>query len=210
MMHKPVIVIGGGGHAKTCIDLLLRQNYSILGYVDVTNQGSLFGQIPYLGDDSVILRYEPNEVALVNGVGKIGHSLKRSEIFLEFQAKKYRFETLIHDTAVVSSFALISKGVQIMAGSIIQAGAFLGENVIVNTRATVDHDCQIGAHTHISPGVILCGSVSIGEHTHVGAGATIIQGLSIGKSVVVGAGSLVLKPVMEGITLYGVPAKEVK
>ncbi|ANY66976.1 sugar acetyltransferase [Paenibacillus sp. BIHB 4019] len=208
MKSKSCIIIGGGGHAKVCADLLLRQEYKILGYVDVSDKGLLLDTIPYLGNDSVVLSFNPSEVALVNGVGKLGSSLVRSELYLNFTSQNYVFETIIHDSAIVSSFVQIEPGAQIMAGAIVQAGSYLGENAIINTRGVLEHDCRVGAHVHISPGAILCGNVSIGEHTHIGAGATVIQGMSVGRHAIVGAGALVRKPVLNQTTVYGVPAEE--
>ncbi|SFF46136.1 UDP-perosamine 4-acetyltransferase [Paenibacillus algorifonticola] len=208
MRSKSFIIIGGSGHAKVCADLLLRQECKILGYVDVSDQGLLLGSIPYLGDDSVVFSFDPSEVALVNGVGKLGSSLKRSELYINFTSQNYIFETIIHDSATVSSFVEIKPGAQIMAGAIVQAGSYLGENVIINTRVVIEHDCKVGEHAHISPGAILCGNVSIGEHTHIGAGATVIQGMSVGRHALVGAGALVRKPVLDQTTVYGVPAEE--
>jgi len=72
----------------------------------------------------------------------------------------------------------------------------------------VDHDCQIGDHVHIAPGAALSGSVMMGEGCHVGVGATVMQGKTIGQGAVVGAGAVVVDDVAPGVTVYGVPARE--
>jgi acetyltransferase-like isoleucine patch superfamily enzyme len=74
----------------------------------------------------------------------------------------------------------------------------------------VDHDCIIGDHAHIAPGVTLSGGVIVGERTHIGTGATVIQGIHIGESSLVGAGALILKDVPQSVTVMGVPAKVLK
>ena len=51
------------------------------------------------------------------------------------------------------------------------AAPSIGANSIVNTRASVDHDCRIGETVHIAPGVTLSGAVTIGDGTHIGTGA---------------------------------------
>ena len=48
-----------------------------------------------------------------------------------------------------------------MAGVVIQSGSVIGDNVIVNTNASVDHDCRIGQHVHLAPGVVVCGNVCV-------------------------------------------------
>lgn len=96
-----------------------------------------------------------------------------------------------------------------MAGAVIQPDVTIGANVLINTRASVDHDCRIGDHAHLAPGTTLCGGVCVGHTTHIGAGATVIQGVQIGNRCLIGAGSLVLRDVADGKKAYGVPAKEV-
>jgi len=90
---------------------------------------------------------------------------------------------------------------------VVQPAVRVGENTILNTRCSVDHDCVIGAHSHIAPGAILCGSVRVGSGTHVGAGAVVIEGLRIGDAVVIGAGAVVIADVPDGATVVGVPAR---
>lgn len=207
-MDNPVIILGGGGHAKVCIDLLIRQNREIIGYTAPKPEGVLPGNVPYLGEDSVVLSYKQEDISLVNGIGMIGTSQLRSTIYKQFSSQKFSFATLTHDSAIVSQFAEIQEGVQIMAGAIVQAGSVVAINTIINTRAVIDHDCRIGAHSHISPGAVLCGQVVVGEQTQIGAGATVIQNVKIGHSAVVGAGALVRNPVANQTVVYGVPAEE--
>lgn len=210
-MDKPVIVLGAGGHAKVVIDALLQQGVDVVGIVDsdsnkVSNQ--ILG-INVIGDDDTVFRYPKDEIYLVNGIGSVGSATRRKSVFMKFKSQGYRFIVVIHPSAIIGSDVDIQEGAQIMAGAVIQSGAVIGINTIVNTRASIDHDCIIQSHVHISPGAIICGGVSVGEETHVGAGATVIQGVRIGVNTVVGAGSLVLKDVAGNKVIYGNPAKEV-
>ena len=83
---------------------------------------------------------------------------------------------LIHPSATVASSALIGMGTVIMAGATVQARASIGQHCIVNTNASVDHDCVLGDFVHIAPGAHLCGSVRVGEGTLVGTGVAVAQG----------------------------------
>ena len=94
-----------------------------------------------------------------------------------------------------------------MAGVVVQPGSCLGENVIVNTGARVDHDCLVDAHAHIAPGAILCGNVQIGKGAHIGTGANILPGKKVGAGSIVGAGAVVVDDVPPGITVVGIPAR---
>ena len=90
------------------------------------------------------------------------------------------------------SYAVPDRGVQKMRGAIVYDSAKLGDNVLVNTGAQIDHDCIIGDHCVISPGAILCGNVTLGEACFIGAGAIILQGVTLEPETFVPAGTLVL------------------
>ena len=119
----------------------------------------------------------------------------------------YDFSTVIHPSAVVTSDVILGEGSQGMSGEVIQPGSHIGCNTIINTRASVDHDCIIGDHVHISPGVTLSGGVDIGAGSHIGTGATLIQGISIGCGCLVAAGAVVVKDITDGEMVRGVPAR---
>jgi acetyltransferase EpsM len=94
--------------------------------------------------------------------------------------------------------------------SVVQAGTVIGRHCIINTSASIDHDCVIEDFVHISPNATLSGNVRVGEGTHIGAGATIIQGITVGKWCTVGAGAVVIRDVPDYATVVGVPARVIK
>lgn len=211
-MNFPIIVIGGGGHARVLIYSLLLQKAVIVGFTDpnpllaqVTHMG-----IKYLGDDSRILEYDPNKIKLVNALGSTSSSKHRRNVYEANKKLGFDFASVIHPSAIISEDALLSEGVQIMAGAVIQPGVHVGANTIINTRASIDHDCQIGAHAHIAPGAVLSGGVTIMDNVHVGTGAVVIQQVKINDSSIIGAGAVVLKDVPANRTYVGVPAKDVQ
>ena len=205
-LELPVIVIGGGGHAKVLVSELLLCKRSVLGFVDLNlNLPPLLGA-PHLGNDSAVLDYSPDDVQLVNGVGSISCTRNHQNVYDWFVQKRYCFATVVHPSAVVAPEVQIENGVQVLAGAVVQAGCRLGANVIVNTGARVDHDCIIDSHAHVAPGVTICGAVHVGAGAHIGAGATVIQGIRIGAGSVVGAGALVIRDIPQGAKVVGVPA----
>jgi len=210
-MILPIVLLGAGGHAKVLIEALMASSAVITGIVD--KDPSLVGTtvlgVPVIGTDDILMELSPSEIRLVNGIGSIGHPRTRANLFDIFKDRGYTFATVIHPSAIVASDTLLDEGAQLMAGSVIQPGSHIGYNTIINTRASIDHDCIIGEHTHIAPGVTLSGNVTIGAKSHIGTGATVIQGISIGDKCIVGAGALVLNDVQSGITVMGVPAKKV-
>jgi sugar O-acyltransferase (sialic acid O-acetyltransferase NeuD family) len=208
-LELPVIVIGGGGHAKVLVSTLLLCQMRILGFVDLDPGAPPLLGSKCCGGDAEVLLHAPGDVRLVNGVGSIGSTARRQEVYDRFTREGYRFATVIHPSAIIAPEAQIEAGVQIMAGAVLQPGSRVGSNAIVNTGAIVDHDCIVGAHTHIGPRAVLSGGVRVEAGAHIGTGACIIQGISIGAASVVGAGAVVIKDVPPGVTVVGVPAKTI-
>lgn len=208
-MSLPVIIIGGGGHAKVLVSTLLLQHREVLGFVDPNFSLPQLLGVARLGDDDVVLLHPPDRVRLVNGVGAPDSTVSHRAVYERFREKHYIFDSVIHPSAVIAPETHVAEGVQVMAGVVVQPGSRLGANVIINTGARVDHDCLIDAHAHIAPGATLSGNVHIGEGAHVGTGAVVIQGNEVGAASVVGAGAVVIRDVPPGITVVGVPARSI-
>lgn len=205
--QHPIILLGGGDHAKVLIHMLLGTRRQILGYTDPDESRLPILDVKRLGDDEVIFKYRPEEVRLVNGIGSVSSTALREKTYDRFNGKGYFFASVMHPSATIASDVRLSDGVQIMAGAILQPGSSVGANAIVNTGAIIDHDCVVGTHAHIAPGVVLSGSVRVGSGAHIGTGACVIQKVSIGARSVVGAGAVVINDVPFSVTVVGVPAK---
>ena len=209
MKERPVILLGAGGHAKVLLDILLEQRADIMGIAEKVGAdmpANLCG-VPVIGSDSDVERYSPEEIELVNGLGTIGSTALRQGLYDKFRRQGYRFRKVIHPAALISRRAELGEGVQVMAGAVVNIGTRIGENSIVNTRASVDHDCVIGAHVHIAPGATLSGGVTVRDGSHIGTGASVVQGVSIEAGVIVGAGAVVVDDLAAGRTFCGVPAR---
>ena len=210
-MEKPIIILGAGGHSSVLIDVLQTLSVDIIGITDpdFSQYSDGIMGIPLLGNDDLITEYPCEQIRLVNGLGKVDRSAKRQQVYELFRQRGYQFASVIHPSAIISAHAHLEEGVQIMAGAVIQASSSIGGNSIINTRACIDHDCLIARHVHIASGVTISGGVTIGEGTLVGAGATIIQGIKVGTNSIVAAGSVVINDVGDGVTVMGIPAREV-
>ena len=203
---KPALVLGAGGHARVLIDVLMAQGREILGVVapQVSDAPEFTGLEQFKADDDV-LNFTPEAIELVNAVGSLPQaSALRERLFTRFSNLGYVFATVIAPSAVVSRFAHLEQGVQILPGAIVN-GCTIGANTIINSGAIIEHDVQVGAQCHVAPGAVVCGDVRLAERVHVGAGATIIQGLHIGAEAIIGAGSVVTRPVPATAIHY--PAK---
>lgn len=199
-MTRPIIVIGGGGHARVVIDTLRAAGYDILGVVDPRSDVAtlLPKGIRLLGQD--LRATQPDQIQLVLGVGSVDVGAKnpRPRIFAEAKAAGFAFVNLRHPSATVAADAALGEGSQLMAGSVLQPGVSLGVNCIVNTRASIDHDCRIGDHVHIAPGATLSGGVSVGDGSHIGTGAVVVQNIRIGAGAMIAAGAVITRDVLPG------------
>lgn len=202
--HKPLVLIGGGGHASVLADILLGQGRDIVAVIspDDLSSRAVFTGLVHLTQDEEVKRFSPESVHLVNGIGMLPRSMLRQRVNQQFLELGYQFETVIASDAHVSRFATIHSGAQILSGARVQTGAVVGEHTIVNSGALVEHDCQIGAYNHIAPNATLCGDVLMEENVYIGANATVIQGLALEAQSTVGAGAILTQSLPLGGTCY--------
>lgn len=194
------ILIGGGEHARVVLDVLLSGTVTVKALFDPKYSGFLFN-VPQLGE------YKPEAFPGASAIVAIGNNSTRRKVV---QFSNHAFGRAIHTSAVVSKFSAIGMGTVLFQGVIVQANAKIGNHVIVNTGAQVDHDCVIEDYAHLAPSVTLCGTVHVGEGALIGAGATVIPGIKIGKWAVVGAGAVVTKDVPDYAVVVGVPSKVIR
>lgn len=208
-MSPAALIIGAGGHGRVVADALLAAGEPVVGFLDQnpTIHGAHFLGVPVLGGDELLASADFASCLLVNGiVGAEPGGLRRATQE-RLEAAGHRFRGVRHPGSVLSPWALIAEDAQLLAGSIVQAGARLGPGCIINTRAVVEHDCRLEAYVHCAPGAVLCGDVTAGEGTHIGAGSVVRQGLSLGPRTIIGAGAAVVTSHTGRVVLLGVPAR---
>lgn len=193
LQAKSCILIGAGGHARVVQELAELCGANIVGVCDPKFEDTAEQQwngLRVLGGDAYLAETDPTSVLLLNGVGMLPGNGIRKTVYDRFTQMGFRFPPLLHPFAWVSTSASICDGAQIMAGVVVQPGARIGENTIVNTRSSIDHDSYLGANCHLAPGAILCGDVRIGDSSFIGAGATVVQAVIVAPGRVIKAGSL--------------------
>ena len=215
---KKIVILGTGGHARMVATLIHDMaahghEVSIAGYsVPVgeldQRRDPIGGKV--LGEDTILPELARNGTATHFAIGRgsvLGGETDRPRLFDLAVAAGLEPASVWHHTATVFPTATLGGGAVLMAGSIVCADVVLGPNVIVNTNSSVDHDGKIGAHTHISAGVTLAGTVTVGSNCFIGVGSTISHSIVIGDDVTVGAGAMVIRDVESGRIVKGVPAK---
>jgi UDP-perosamine 4-acetyltransferase len=208
--REPCVIVGGGGHAAGVVEILRLCSVPVLGFVSLEPTDVLF-DLPRLGNDQVLESlYRTSRFVWTIGVGGAPGSSSRKRLFRAIAELGIEPIPVIHPSAVISPSAQLGRGGQCFARVVVHARAVIGENVILNTGAIVEHDTRVGAHAHIAPGAVLCGEVRIGEGAFVGAGAVVIQGVSVGEGATVGAGAVVVGDVDPGEVVVGNPARPLR
>lgn len=207
-MNRRLLLVGGGGHCKSVLDVLLRNNeYSEIAIVDIPeNIGDSIFNIPIIGCDNDLdnLYKEGFDSAFIT-LGSIGNPKRRIELFKIISEIGFNIPNVIDESASISERVTTGRGVFIGRNTIINCESFLGNGVIINNGAIIEHDCYIGDFVHISPGAVLCGGVKIQNNAHVGAGTVIRQNLEVGESSIIGIGSVVTKNIEHSVLAYGNP-----
>lgn len=210
---KKVIFWGATGQARVLREALDPAEFRLVAVFDSRSLPSPFPDVPiYQGLEGLAswlksLRKSSELYACVAIGG--GRGSERLTVQQQLQDQGIRPLTVVHPRAFVARGAELGAGSQILAMAAVCANARLGQAVIVNTSASVDHDCHIQDGAHIGPGAHLAGEVQVGEHAFVGTGAVILPRLKIGGGAIVGAGAVVIHDVEPGATVAGNPAEPI-
>ena len=199
---KNIILIGGGGHCKSVIDVLVSDaHWSILGILDIKSKVIVSGY-PLLGNDDLIPALISDANAFLVTVGQIKTSAPRAAAFESLVALGAIIPIVISPYSLVSTSSTVGLGTVVMHNAIISSGARIGNNSIINTKSLIEHDSIVGSHTHISTGAIVNGGSEVGDHCFVGSGAIIGEGVKIGNRSIISAGSIVLSDLEEGTKIF--------
>lgn len=211
MGHHKLILIGGGGHCKSCIDVIEQEGkYDIAGILDLPEKkGEKILDYEIVGNDEDYEKFHHQGCEFLITVGQIKSATTRKRIFEELCKLNVPIATIISPNAYVSDYAILGKGTIVMHHAFVNAGAKISTNCILNSGSHIEHDVTIGHHTHISTGAILNGDCEIGNEVFIGSHATISNQIMVGNNVLVGAGSLVIKNIENNQTVAGVPAKRI-
>lgn len=193
MIKEQIILIGGGGHCKSCIDVVEMQGkFDIAGIIDISaNLGKKVLGYTILGTDNDIPQLAKNYHNFFITLGQIKDYSKRKIIYEQLLGLKVNIPSIISPLAYVSKHATIGGGTIVMHSAIVNAGASIGENCIINTRSLIEHDANIGKHCHISTGSIVNGGVKIGECSFYGSGAVSKEYIELPAGSFIKANSIV-------------------
>jgi UDP-perosamine 4-acetyltransferase len=161
--------------------------------------------VPIIGTDGDLPRLRAT--GLAHAFVAIGDNEKRVAKGCELRQLGFDIVNAISPMAVISPSARLGRAIAIMAGAVVNAEAQIEDFAIINTRASIDHDCHIAEGVHVAPGCAIAGEVTIGRLSFLGAGASVIPRVRIGAAATIGAGACVLRDIPAGASAWGVPAR---
>lgn len=210
MKKQELVLFGGGGHAKSVIDVITSGNeFVIHGIIDVKEKvGTKVCGFPINGTEEDIFDFDFDNLAFHVSIGHILSNEARLRIYSKLKKKKAYMPPIISKKAHVSKFAEIGQGSFVGHHAVINAGAVIGENTIINTGAIVEHDSIIGNHTHISTQTTVNADCYVGDHCFLSSHVVMNRGLKINNNILVYSGSLITKSFSESnLSLKGIPAE---
>ena len=204
---KKIAIFGGGGHGKVCASIAEDLGYSVLFFDDAYPEVNSCGKWQVVGNKAhlknSVTDFEFSFVA-------IGNNSIRARVQTELQGFGLAIVNLISPTASIHKSVELGKGILIVGNVCINIDSKIADGCIVNTNATIDHDCKLGRYSHFCPGVSLAGEVTVGEKSWVGIGSSVIQQVLIGSNVMVGAGTAVINNIPDKATVVGCPGRIIK
>jgi len=200
-----ILILGAGGHAKVIADILRCGGLQVAGFLDdnFAHHAASFAGASILGTIADYARFAPD--GMIIGIGL--NSARRQIVETLGTDAEGLWCNAIHPSAVIAESVRLGKGIVVAAGAVINSDAVIGDHTIVNTRAVIEHDCIVGRYAHIAPSAALAGGVQIGEGALIGIGAVAIPRMSVGTWATVGANAAIVRPIPDGVTAKGVPAR---
>ena len=196
---KSLLLIGGGGHCRSCIDVIETEGkYKIAGIVNQTDGcgESVLGYDVLGGDDNLAELYKKHPNALIT-VGQIQNADLRVKLFQHLQSLGFELVTIISPRAYVSKNSSLGIGTIVMHDALVNTGAKIGNNCILNTKSLVEHDAIVEDHCHISTSSVVNGGTIIREKTFIGSNTITKEYITVGKTSVIGGGLRVVSDVQE-------------
>jgi len=190
---QKLILVGGGGHCKSCIDVIEQENkFEIVGILDVEEKiGQEICDYKIIGTDDEIEKYSKQGCFFLITVGQIKSPDLRIKLFEKIKNASGKLATVVSPLAYVSKNATVGEGSIIMHNAFLNCGVQVGKNCIINTKALLEHDVFVGDNCHISTASVLNGEVNVGDGTFIGSNSTAVQCVKIPPKSFIKAGSLI-------------------
>jgi sugar O-acyltransferase (sialic acid O-acetyltransferase NeuD family) len=192
--REPILLVGAGGHAKACIDVIEQEGrFVVAGLVGLSHEvGSRVLDYPVLGEDADLPVLLDSYANALIAIGQIQTPEPRIRLFDLLQKNSCALPVIVSPRSYVSSHATLGAGTIVMHGAIVNAEAVVGQNCIINSQTLIEHDVVIADHCHIATAAVINGGVRIGLGTFIGSGSSVRQDIKIEEHCLIGMGQLVI------------------
>lgn len=192
-MKEKIILIGGGGHCRSCVDVIESDNrFVIAGIIDIPEKvGQTVFNYTIIGSEDDLQKIVKTFKLYLITIGQVKGPDIRIEKYEQIARIGGTFPVIISPKSHISKHASIGEGTIIMHGAIVNAGASIGRNCIINTGAVIEHDVIIEDHCHISTGATINGGTVIKRGSFLGSNAVTKEYITIGEKSFIKANSLV-------------------
>lgn len=209
MSGRSLLLIGAGGHAAACIDVIEQHGvFAIAGLIGAADEiGNVVLGYPVLGADAELPVLAAKFGCALVVIGQIKTPEPRIRMFTQLTRLGCELPTIVSPRAYVSRHATLGAGTIVMHGATVNARVSVGDNCILNTHSVIEHDARVADHCHVATGAIVNGAASIGTGTFVGSQSCVRQGIKLGSHCVVGMGERVLADCADGKTLPELAAR---
>lgn len=210
MSKKPIILIGGGGHCISCIDVIeLEGKYNIIGILDLPGKvGQKILGYEIIGTDDQIEYYVKTCPDFLITVGQIKSTSIRKKLYRFVKNAGGNLPVISSPHAYISKHATIDEGTIIMHQAVVNANAKIGKCGIINSKALIEHEATIGDFTHISTGAVINGQSKIGNQCFIGSNTVVSNNIDITNDTIISAGTQILKGISESGIYVGNPLKK--
>lgn len=193
LMKNKILIIGNGGHAKSCIEIINQyKNFHVAGFVcEKKEKMKSFLNIPCVGEDKDLEYINKKYKYCAIGIGQLRDYSIRKKLFTKLKKIGFVLPSFVSKNSYVSRFSSIGEGTFVMNNCVINSSAKIGSNCIINTGSIIEHDVEIGDNTHVSTGVIVNGQAKVCENVFIGSGSVVVNDIKIEKKSFIKAGTVI-------------------
>ena len=184
---KNIILIGAGGHARSCVDVIESHSLFNISFMvgkndEILKKNNIVSELEFLKN------YKLKKKNILISIGQLKDGKKRKKIFDFYKDKDCNFPIIKSKTCYISSNSNVDEGTIIMHKAFINANSHIGKNCIINTGAIIEHDVRVGDNVHIAPGAIILGGCTIKENSFIGSGSVVKQNTITDKNFILQSG----------------------
>ena len=183
-----IILIGCGGHALSCADVIeSKKSFTVDGVILKNKKDNTVHNFKVLGYEKDLKNLKKKYKYAHIAVGQIKNYKIRYELYKILKKHGFIMPIIASKFSYISPKAKLGEGTIVMHGVIINSGVTIGKNCIINSGSIIEHGARIGNFNHISTGAIVNGGANIGDKNFIGSGSVIFQNTKINNKNIIPA-----------------------